>query len=76
VREPVDALLRAALQRHGPGYAVICGQGPARLAAALAALQPATTPPAEGVTAALRWHGVCDRCGEPDCERHLLPRGY
>ena len=76
VREPVDALLRAALQRHGPGYAVIGGQGPARLAAALAALQPAPSPPAEGATAALRWHGVCDRCGDPDCERHLLPRGY
>jgi len=20
-----------------------------------------------------RWH--CARCGDPDCERHLLPRG-
>jgi len=72
VREPVDALLRAALRRHGPGYAVVAGQGPARLAAALAALQPASPAPP---SAATRWHGLCERCGDPDCERHLLPRG-
>ena len=72
VREPVDTLLRAALQRHGPGYAVIAGEGPARLAAALALLQP-TSPPAP--TEAARWHWVCERCGDAGCERHLLPRG-
>ena len=69
VREPVDALLRAALQRHAGGYAVVAGQGAARLGAALAALnRPADTPPPP------RWSWVCDRCGDPDCERHLLPR--
>jgi len=72
VREPVDTLLRAALQRHGPGYAVVAGEGPARLAAALAVLHP-TSPPVP--TEAARWHWVCDRCGDADCERHLLPRG-
>ena len=73
VREPVDMLLRAALRRHDPGYAVVAGLGPARLAAALAVLQPATASmdaPAE----ATRWQGVCERCGDPACERHLLPR--
>jgi nicotinamide riboside kinase len=75
VREPVDTLLRAALQRHGPGYAVVGGQGPARLATALAVLQPAAPPVASGPAAATRWHGLCERCGDPDCERHLLPRG-
>jgi nicotinamide riboside kinase len=75
VREPVDALLRAALRRHGPGYAVVGGLGPARVAAALATLQPATAP-ASGVAAeATRWRWLCDRCGDPDCERHLLARG-
>lgn len=72
VREPVDALLRAALQRHARGYGVVGGQGPARTAAALAALRTPAAPapaPAPG----RQWH--CERCGEPGCERHLLPRG-
>jgi nicotinamide riboside kinase len=73
VREPVDTLLRAALQRHGPGYAVVAGQGPHRLAAALAVLHSAA-PAAAASAPATRWHGVCERCGDPDCERHLLPR--
>ncbi len=41
VRVPVDALLRAALQRHVKGYSVVSGQGPARTAAALAAVRGA-----------------------------------
>jgi nicotinamide riboside kinase len=74
VREPVDALLRAALQRHGPGYAVVSGQGPTRTSAALAAVQPAALS-ATGIGDAMpRWQWVCERCGDPHCERHLLPR--
>ena len=73
VRVPVDELLRAALQRHAPGYSVVAGQGPARLAAAQAVLQWAPEP--DKATPAGRWHWVCERCGDPDCERHLLPRG-
>jgi nicotinamide riboside kinase len=73
VREPVDTLLRTALRRHGPGYAVVAGQGPARLTAALAALLPASRPePAQ--PEGPRWQWLCERCGDPDCERHLLPR--
>jgi nicotinamide riboside kinase len=74
VRDPVDTLLRAALRRHGPGYAVVGGQGAVRLAAALAALQRplAQTPPRP--PDATRWQRVCERCGDPDCERYLLPR--
>jgi nicotinamide riboside kinase len=71
VREPVDTLLRMALQRHAHGYAVVGGQGPARTAAALAVLQPA---PAEAEPAP-HWSWLCERCGDADCERHLLPRG-
>jgi nicotinamide riboside kinase len=69
VREPVDTLLRAALQRHARGYAVVGGQGAQRTAAALAVLQP---PPAPDP--APRWQWLCERCGDADCERHLLPR--
>jgi len=69
VREPVDTLLRSALQRHARGYAVVGGQGAARTAAALAVLQP---PAAQAP--APRWQWLCERCGDPDCERHLLPR--
>ena len=35
VREPVDRLLRAALEQGGVRYQVICGSGPQRLAAAM-----------------------------------------
>ena len=38
VREPVDALLRASLARAGVGFDLILGSGPARLQAALAAI--------------------------------------
>ena len=40
MREPVDALLRAALHRGGVGYSVVHGGGTARLANALRALGP------------------------------------
>jgi nicotinamide riboside kinase len=77
VRVPVDALLREALQRHVKGYSVISGQGPARTAAALAAVrgvQAQSLHAADTATAtAPRWKHVCERCGDPDCERHLLP---
>lgn len=67
VREPVDRLLRAALQRGDSAYAVIGGTGPARLAAALAAVDRMMRPPRPA-----RWTPVCTNCGDPDCERHLL----
>lgn len=71
VREPVDALLRAALSRAGTAYAVVSGLGPQRLANALACVQRAMNPPNPNA----RWSWVCDRCGDGDCERHRLPRG-
>ena len=76
VREPVDALLRAALARGGIGYSVVSGNGPARLNAALKAVRHAMAlPSAEDETAANpRWRWVCERCGDGDCERHLLPK--
>ena len=72
VREPVDALLRGALRRHPPGFAVVTGQGAARSAAARSALRPAA---AVAVSASTRWQAVCERCGDPQCDKHLLSRG-
>lgn len=40
VREPVDALLRELLQQHRLPWALVSGQGPARLDAAMAAVAP------------------------------------
>jgi nicotinamide riboside kinase len=72
VREPVDARVRAALTRSGAAYSVIGGVGTGRLAAARAVVERALAPKAV-VDPAARWHWVCERCGEADCERHLLP---
>ena len=72
VRDPVDAKVRAALERAGTGYAVVFGVGPKRLAAALAAVRRALAAPLPP-GAAPRWQWHCERCGDPACERHLLP---
>lgn len=71
VREPVDGLLRAALQRHGIAFAVVAGSGPARLQAARSAIDRHGAPTQGG--ARRQW--VCERCGEAACERHRLARG-
>ena len=81
VREPVDALVRAALGRAGSSYSVVAGSGDARTQAALACVQRALQPPpAAGPNAdpdadPSRWHWHCERCGDAACERRaLLPR--
>jgi nicotinamide riboside kinase len=71
VREPVDALLRAALDRAGTAYSVVLGLGPQRLANALACVQRAMNPPNPNA----RWSWACERCGDGACERHRLPIG-
>ena len=74
VREPVDALVRAALARAGLPYSVIFGGGAHRLQAALACVQRALAPP-PAVAEAARWHWFCERCGDARCERQRLPIG-
>jgi len=76
VREPVDARVRAALRSAGVAYGVVAGTGDARLAAALKAVQHALKTASADDEAASnpRWQWVCERCGDVDCERHLLPR--
>jgi nicotinamide riboside kinase len=75
VREPVDARVRAALQRASIDYAVIHGSGAALLDAALACVQRALAPPPAGTTDGNpRWQWHCERCGDAACERRrLLP---
>jgi nicotinamide riboside kinase len=75
VRAPVDALVRAALQRGGQPFVVVTGSGEARLQAAWRAVQRAMHLPLEDDDDAggANWHSICERCGDADCERHLLP---
>jgi nicotinamide riboside kinase len=70
VREPVDARVRSALAGAGLPFSIVFGQDGQRLAHALAAAQRALGP----LEPAPRWQGVCERCGDAACERHLLPR--
>ncbi len=73
VREPVDAKVRAALARAALGCAVVFGEGETRLANALAAIERARVPDDLRAGGTGRWHWVCERCGDADCERHRLP---
>ena len=77
VREPVDAQLRALLRSHGIPHSLVLGQGPQRLQAALAALQPllpaaAANDDAGAAARYRRWRQTCERCGDPACEQALL----
>lgn len=71
VREPVTALVRASLTRAEVPYAVVSGEGPQRLRSALAAIGHAL--PDDSPQRPWQW--ICERCGDADCERHLLARG-
>lgn len=76
LREPVDALVRCTLGRAGCAYSVVAGQGDERVAAALKAVRHAMQQPAdEAPQERTRWKWMCERCGDVDCERHLLARG-
>lgn len=78
VREPVDALVRAALTRAGVNYQVVYGQGEERLANALIAMNSiAISAGCTGATGLISlknqpWAWSCDKCSDPDCERHLF----
>ena len=75
VREPVDALVRAALGRAQVPWSVVFGIGGARSDAALASVRRALTPPGgDEDSRNARWHWHCERCGDAGCERHCLPQ--
>ncbi|MDE2607081.1 MAG: ATP-binding protein [Burkholderiales bacterium] len=79
-REPVDALVRAQLQRAGVAFQVVYGQGPQRLRSALQALEGAGVLPAGSVPreesggSRGTWTWACDKCSDPDCEHRLFSR--
>lgn len=75
VREPVDALLRAALQTAGVAYKVVYGQGPERLNNALLALggeSASTRLEAQYALNRGRTAWNCDKCSDADCEHRLF----
>jgi len=74
VREPVDALVRAALARAGVSYAVVHGRGPERLASAWTALNLASDAEAAVArrTAGQTWGWSCEKCSDPVCEHRLF----
>lgn len=78
VREPVDALIRAALSGAGLSYAVVHGSGAERLASAWNAINSIAG--SEG-RARLRsrtdakpsgWTWPCEKCSDPECEHRLF----
>lgn len=77
VRAPIDARIRAALDRAGLSYAVIYGVGDARTARALAALRPLGLPvgaPVLAEASPVRLRSRCRECMQPECEHlRLLP---
>jgi HTH-type transcriptional repressor of NAD biosynthesis genes len=87
VREPVDAMVRAALQKAGVAYKVVYGQGEERLNNALLALgwdgkrtdtspllTAAQTTRSQGQYALNRGRTAwnCDKCSDADCEHRLF----
>jgi len=75
VREPIDTRIRHALHAAALPYAIVAGSGERRVAGALQAVRHALQSPAAHDEAAAnpRWSWVCERCGDANCERHLLP---
>jgi nicotinamide riboside kinase len=77
VQAPVDALVRAALERAGLPYQVVYGRGPARLARAERALHQlpalaARLAPLPEPTGPARWTCACD--SDAACEHRLFRR--
>jgi hypothetical protein len=64
-QQQADAALRAQLAALGMSYGVVYGSGPQRLRHALRLITPQDAPP-------VRWHGVCEKCADPECEFRLF----
>ena len=83
VREPVDALVRAALTRAGIAFHTVYGQGDARFAQAVSTLsnttylianyqEPTGTQARFDSKYASNWSWPCDKCSDPACEHRLF----
>lgn len=78
VREPIDALLRAALQRANIPYQVVYGQGIDRLQNVIIAINsiaksriPDCRKKQKTSSNSLR-NWTCEKCSDPDCEHALF----
>jgi hypothetical protein len=72
-REAVDARLRLALTRGGIAYAVIYGQGPARVETALKAISSWRGDRVEPVApGSSRRQWSCEKCSDPECEHRMF----
>jgi nicotinamide riboside kinase len=78
VREPVDALIRAALAKASIPYRVIYGREAERVAQAVAAIDSmagaavAQHDAAPSPAGKRPWKWLCDKCSDPDCEHRLF----
>lgn len=78
VREPVDALVRAGLERAGVGWRVVYGKGDRRTLNALeavAAVAPwawSAPPSDEEIDRWSRLKSTCEKCGDAACEHRLF----
>jgi len=78
VREPVDAMLRAALSRSGVTWQVIYGHGADRLEKALDAIYSiagddlSTLENERKALKSAAWSWSCDKCSDPVCEHRLF----
>ena len=83
VREPVDNRVRSLLIAHRLPWALVAGQGAARVEAAVDAVAPLLrqrasaqsglfTRLAERDAAQAAWQWACDRCDTPECEHALM----
>lgn len=75
MREPVDALLRAALAGAAIDYSVVFGNGATRLESALKVVNRALSESGgndEEDGANAKWYWRCERCGDSSCERLRL----
>lgn len=76
-QEPVDQLIRQALQQHQFPYNVVAGRGVARVQHALSAIEHLMDAPQRQLRAASspRWRWYCDNCDDGECEQHGLGDG-
>lgn len=73
-QEPVDHLIRLALQNHQFPYNVVAGRGVARVQHALSAIEHLMDAPQRRLRAATSplWRWYCDNCDDGECEQHGL----
>lgn len=73
-QEPVDQLIRQALQHHQLPYNVVAGRGVSRVQHALTAIEHLMDAPQRQLRAASspRWRWYCDHCDDGECEQHGL----